>query len=208
MNLQQIFTNNETWISGKLQVDEKYFENLAKGQSPEVLYIGCADSRVTAEDMMGLQPGEVFVHRNVANLVPPNDNNAMAVINYAVVHLKVKHAVVCGHYYCGGVKAAMQDADLGIINPWLREIRDVFRTHQAELMAIADEDARYKRLVELNVQEQCVNLMKLPEVQQAYRSGQLKVHGWVFDIGTGKLIDLEIDMDDVMSDIMEIYKLG
>ncbi|WP_020530002.1 carbonic anhydrase [Flexithrix dorotheae] len=208
MNKEIIFENNKKWIADKLSIDENYFENLSKGQSPEFLYIGCSDSRVTAEDLMGGQPGDIFVHRNIANMVPNTDLSSMSVINYAVAHLKVNHVVVCGHYFCGGVKAAMQSADLGILNPWLRNIRDVYRLHQEELDAIADEEARYKRLVELNVQEQCVNVIKTVEVQNAFKERNLKVHGWVFDIHSGKLIDLNIDFDKILSEIMEIYNVG
>ena len=170
-------------------------------------YIGCSDSRVTAEDLMGAQPGEVFIHRNIANMVISIDLNVMSVLNYAVRHLKVNHIVVCGHYECGGVKAAMQAKDLGILNPWLRNIRDVYRIHKNELNAITDEPKRYDRLIELNVQEQCVNLIKTAAVQEAYRERGLLVHGWVFDIHSGKLIDLKIDFPGVLSEIMEIYKL-
>lgn len=205
--IEEIFSNNKQWVADKLSVDPNYFENLGKGQSPEFLYIGCSDSRVTAEDLMGVQPGEVFVHRNIANMVISIDMNVMSVLNYAVNHLKVSHIVVCGHYACGGVKAAMQSADLGILNPWLRNIRDVYRLHKNELNAITDDEKRYDRLIELNVQEQCVNLIKTAAVQQAYRDRGLMVHGWVFDIHTGKLIDLKIDFPKILSDIMEIYKL-
>lgn len=207
MNIDQIFKNNEEWISEKLKVDANYFKNLSLGQSPEVLYIGCSDSRVTAEELMGAKPGEVFVHRNIANMVPNTDLNAMSVITYAVTYLKVKHIVVCGHYYCNGVKAAMKSEDLGILNPWLRNIRDVYRIHRCELDAIADEDARYKRLVELNVQEQCVNVIKTSDVQKAYRDRHVQVHGWVFDVHSGQLIDLKINLDEILKHIMEIYKI-
>lgn len=204
---EKIFQNNELWIAEKLAKDPAYFENLNRGQHPEFLYIGCSDSRVTAEDLMGVQPGEVFIHRNIANMVVSIDMNVMSVINYAVRHLKVQHIIVCGHYSCGGVKAAMQSADLGILNPWLRNIRDVYRTHKDELNAIKEENARYDRLVELNVQEQCINVIKLAAVQEAYRDRGITVHGWVFDIRTGKLIDLKIDFPKVLADIMEIYRL-
>lgn len=207
MNIESVFKNNEKWIADKLSVDERYFEKLATGQQPEFLYIGCSDSRVTAEDLMGIQPGEAFVHRNIANLVNNVDLNVMSVLNYAVRHLKVNHIVVCGHYNCGGVKAAMQPADMGILNPWLRNIRDVYRLHKEELNAIADEHKRYDRLVELNVQEQCVNLIKTAAVQEAYKDRGLLVHGWVFDIQSGKLIDLKIDFDKILKNIMEIYNL-
>jgi carbonic anhydrase len=207
MDINNVFKNNEAWIGQKLSLDPHYFENLSKGQSPELLYIGCSDSRVTAEDLMGLQPGEAFVHRNIANMVISIDLNVMSVLNYAVRHLKVNHIVVCGHYGCGGVKAAMQPNDMGILNPWLRNIRDVYRLHIDELSAIDDTDKRYDRLIELNVQEQCVNLIKTAAVQQAYRERGLRVHGWVFDIRTGKLIDLQIDFPKILENIMKVYRL-
>jgi len=205
--LEKVFKNNEAWVSEKLTLDPEYFTKLAKGQTPEILYIGCSDSRVTAEDLMGVKPGEAFIHRNIANLVNNVDLNVMSVINYAVRHLQVKHIVVCGHYNCGGVKAAMQPKDLGILNPWLRNIRDVYRMHKTELEGISDEGNRYKRLVELNVQEQCVNLIKTAAVQQAHHDRGILVHGWVFDIHSGKLIDLKIDFPGILKDIMSIYKL-
>ena len=207
MNINKIFEDNEKWIAGKLGKQADYFEKLAQGQDPDVLYIGCSDSRVTAEDMMGAQPGDLFVHRNIANVVSNLDISAMSVINYSVVHLNVKHIVVCGHYGCGGVKAAMQPADLGILNPWLRNIRDVYRLHKEELNSIKDDDKRYDRFVELNVQEQCVNVLKIPEVQTAFRAGKVTVHAWVFNIAAGKIINLEIDFPKVIEDIQEIYHL-
>ena len=207
MDIKKIFDNNSSWVSKQLATDPDFFEKLGQGQSPEFLYIGCSDSRVTAEELMGLQPGEVFVHRNIANMVPNTDINSMSVINYAVVHLKVNHIVVCGHYGCGGVRAAMQQSDLGILNPWLRNIRDVYRIHRKELDAIEDEEEKYKRLTELNVQEQCMNIIKTAEVQKANRERNLKVYGWIFDIHSGKLIDLKIDFDEILKDIMAIYKI-
>ena len=205
--IEQIFANNKLWVAEKLSVDPEYFDKLGKGQNPEILYIGCSDSRVTAEDLMGVQPGEVFIHRNIANMVISIDLNVMSVLNYAVRHLKVNHIIVCGHYACGGVKAAMQSADLGLLNPWLRNIRDVYRLHKEELNAITDEEKRYDRLIELNVQEQCVNLIKTAAVQQAYKERNLQVHGWVFDIHTGELKDLKINFKKILAEIMEIYKL-
>lgn len=205
--IEKIFDNNKEWVAEKLATDAHYFENLSKGQAPEFLYIGCCDSRVTAEELMGVKPGEVFVHRNIANLVNNVDLNVMSVINYAVRHLKVQQVVVCGHYNCGGVKAAMQPADMGILNPWLRNIRDVYRLHKDELNAIKDEPSRYNRLVELNVQEQCVNLIKTAAIQEAYNERKISVHGWVFDMHTGRLIDLKIDFPKILEEIMEIYKL-
>ena len=206
-NITKVFENNKAWIEEKLKMNPDYFKNLAEGQSPEFLYIGCSDSRVSAEDLMGVQPGEVFVHRNIANLVNNVDLSVMSVLNYAINHLKVQHVVVCGHYGCGGVKAALQAQDLGILNPWLRNIRDVYRLHKQELNAITNEEDRYNRLVELNVQEQCVNLIKTAAVQVANKERGLIVHGWVFDIKTGKLIDLKINFKEILSSIMEIYKL-
>jgi len=207
MDIEQIFKNNQSWVQDKLNIDSSYFNNLSEGQNPDILYIGCSDSRVTAEELMGVSPGDAFVHRNIANMVPNNDLSAMSVINYAVLYLNVNHIVVCGHYYCGGVKAAMQSQDLGILNPWLRGIRDVYRTHAKELSGIDDEDKRYKRLVELNVQEQCINVIKTAEVQKAYRERGITVHGWVFDIHSGLLIDLKIDFSEILKNVMEIYRL-
>jgi carbonic anhydrase len=207
MTTKEIFENNRAWVKDKLTLDQNYFKDLSKGQNPEVLYIGCSDSRVTAEELMGAKPGEAFVHRNIANMVSNLDLSSMSVINYAVVYLNVKHIVVCGHYYCGGVKAAMDSADLGILNPWLRNIRDVYRIHKKELAAITDEEAKYKRLVELNVQEQCINVLKTAEVQHAYRTREISVHGWVFDIHSGKLIDLKIDFEKIIENIAEIYRI-
>lgn len=207
MQIQKIFESNKAWVKAKLNLDPDYFKNLSKGQNPEVLYIGCSDSRVSAEELMGLDPGDAFIHRNIANMVPNTDLSSMSVIDYAVVYLKVNHIVVCGHYYCGGVKAAMQSQDLGILNPWLRNIRDVYRIHRVELNAIDNEEEKYKRLVELNVQEQCINVIKTAEVQYAYRDRNIKVHGWVFDIQSGRLIDLKIDFEKILSEITEIYRL-
>jgi carbonic anhydrase len=207
MNVEQIFENNRQWVEEKLINDKSYFKSLAEGQNPEFLYIGCSDSRVTAEELMGVSPGQAFVYRNIANMVSNNDLSAQTVISYAVSHLKVNHIVVCGHYYCSGIKAAMQSADLGILNPWLRSVRDVYRLHKAELNKIADEEERYKKLIELNVQEQCINVIKTADVQKAYKERNIQVHGWVFDVSTGLLIDQKIDMDKIMQGIMEIYRI-
>ena len=206
---EDIFEKNRQWVSRMKATDEQFFEKLSEGQNPNFLYIGCSDSRVTAEDLMGLQPGEVFVHRNIGNVISNTDLNAMSVINYAVVHLQVKHIVVCGHYYCGGVKAAMQQKDMGILNLWLRNIRDVHRLHKEELNAIQNDAERYNRLVELNTEEQCINIMKTAVVQKAYlKSGYPRVHGWLFDVRTGELIDLHFDFRKKLKDIQEIYNLG
>jgi carbonic anhydrase len=205
---QQIFENNKKWAADKMAGSADFFKHLSEGQSPEILYIGCSDSRVTAEDITGTQPGQMFVHRNIANLVPNNDNSSESVIEYAVVHLKVKHIVVCGHYFCGGVKAAMQHKDLGVLNPWLRNIRDVYRLHKQELNKITNEDQRYNRLVELNVQEQCINVIKMAAFQKAYiKNASPRIHGWVFDVSSGRLIDLKINFSEILSSIQEIYDL-
>lgn len=205
---ETIFENNKKWIAEKLGEDADFFNKLAEGQKPEYLYIGCSDSRATAEELMGLKPGEVFVHRNIANVVNTLDMNSTAVIEYAVRHLKVKHIIVCGHYGCGGVKAAMTPDDLGLLNPWLRLIRDVYRIYQKELDAIEDEQQRYNRLVELNVQEQCINIIKMASVQERYIIDDYPiVHGWVFDMKTGELLDLDIDFEEVLKDIQKVYDL-
>jgi carbonic anhydrase len=205
---QRIFENNKRWIASKTANDKDFFKKLAKDQNPDFLYIGCSDSRVPANEIMGLEPGEVFVHRNIANLVVNTDLNVMSVINYAVENLKVKHIIVCGHYNCGGVKAAMMSKDLGILNPWLRNIRDVYRLHREELDGIKDDHDRYNRLVELNVIEQCLNVVKTAEVQKSYiNTGYPNVAGWVFDLAKGELIDLEINFEKRLEDIRNIYNL-
>lgn len=157
---------------------------------------------------MGLDAGEVFVHRNIANVVPNTDLNVMSVIEYAVVHLKVKHIIVCGHYNCGGVQAAMSHTDMGILNPWLRNIRDVYRLYEKELDEIADNGAKYNRLIELNVLEQCRNVIKSAAVQQSYKQNQFPiVHGWVFDLKDGLLKDLNLDFEKTLNSIKKIYDL-
>ena len=204
----QIFENNKKWLAERKAADPAFFEKIASEQNPDYLYIGCSDSRVTAEEIMGVQPGEVFVHRNIANLVNSTDLNVMSVLNYGIRSLGVKHIIVCGHYNCGGVKAAMNPVDMGILNPWFRNIRDVYRMHREELNAIQEEQLRYNRLVELNVQEQCINVIKLASLQQAYMAtGYPEVHGWVFDLHSGELIDLKLDFPRLLEDIMEIYRL-
>ncbi len=205
---EEIFENNKKWADEKVGSNPAFFEKLAANQNPDYLYIGCSDSRVTAEEVMGAAPGEIFVHRNIANLVATIDLNAISVISYAVQYLDVKHIVVCGHYGCGGVKAAMQQSDMGILNPWLRNIRDVYRLHVDELNAIEDLEERYDRLVELNVQEQCINVSKLAVVQKAYLKKQYpSVHGWVFDMRNGMLKDLKLDFKRILSEIQKIYDL-
>ena len=208
INFKELFKNNEEWVAHKLSIDINYFEKLAKGQNPEYLYIGCADSRVTAEELMGAEPVEIFVHRNIANLVITTDNNVNAVVQYAVEFLKVKRIVVCGHYECGGVKAAMNPSDMGQLNSWLQTLRDVYRFHRLELDDIKEEQKRFDRLVELNVLEQCLNVIKIDHVQRSwYSTGYPSVHGWVFDVRTGKLIDLGLNMEKEFAELRGIYDL-
>ncbi len=208
VSYEQIFAKNKKWVAEMNARDSEFFEKLARDQNPDYLYIGCSDSRVPANEIMGLEPGEVFVHRNVANLVNNTDLNVLSVINFAVKHLSVKHIIVCGHYNCGGVKAAMQPKDMGILNPWLRNIRDVYRLHADELHNITDEHLRYNRLVELNVMEQATNVIKTAGVQKSFRKkGYPVVHGWVFDLHTGILKDLNINFEAILKDIQSIYDL-
>jgi len=205
---EEVFEHNRQWAAERKEADPDYFTRLSREQNPGYLYIGCSDSRVPASEIMGVEPGEVFVHRNIANLVNNTDLNVMSVINYAVRHLDVEHIVVCGHYHCGGVNAALQSQDLGILNPWLRNVRDVYRLHWKELSAIEDPAARFDRLVELNVIEQCVNVAKTAAVQQAYvKRGHPIVHGWVFDLREGILKDLRVDFPQIIRDIQQIYDL-
>lgn len=205
----RVFEHNTKWAADKKAQDPEFFTKLSQGQKPEYLWIGCSDSRIPAEQITGLEPGEAFVHRNIANLVCNIDLNVASVLNYAVEHLEVKHIVVCGHYGCGGVKAAMTPKDLGILNPWLRNIRDVYRLHEQELDAIADESARYDRLVELNVIEQCRNVVKTAAVQKSYAKNHFPIiHGWVFGFNDGLLKDLKFDFAAALADIQKIYKLA
>lgn len=206
---EELLENNRSWATAQKVKDPEFFTNLAQGQNPEYLWIGCCDSRIPAEQITGLEPGEAFVHRNIANLVCNGDLNVMSVINYAIRHLKVKHVIVCGHYGCGGVQAAMNPRDLGLLNPWLRNIRDVYRLHEAELDAISDTTARYNRLVELNVIEQCRNIVKTAAVQQSYaNNGFPIVSGWVFRLEDGLIKDLEINFLDMLKDVQKIYNLS
>lgn len=204
----QVFVNNRKWVQDKLNQDKEFFEKLAKDQQPEFLYIGCSDSRVPANEIMGLEPGDVFVHRNIANLVINTDMNVKSVIKYAVDYLNIKYIIVCGHYGCGGVKAAMEQKDYGLLNGWLREVRDVYRLHRKELDSLQDPQQKYDRLVELNVQEQCVNVVKMATLQNSYnKRGFPTVHGWVYSLKSGILKDLNIDFDEVLKDIQSIYNL-
>jgi carbonic anhydrase len=201
---------NKAWAQEKLELDATYFTELAKDQKPQFLWIGCADSRVPAEEVTNTQPGEVFVHRNVANLVVHTDMNMLSVLQYAVEVLKVKHVIVCGHYGCGGVKAAMGNSDLGLINKWLRNIKEVFSKHTATLKAIENTNERFDKLVELNVMEQVNNLAKTTIVQKAWVKGEYPhLHGWVFDMRTGLIKEImNIDTASAMEDIFKFDLWG
>ena len=201
----KIFELNREWVESK---DDKFFENFYNEQNPEFLYIGCSDSRVPAETITGFDVGDLFVHRNIANLVSNNDLNTMSTIQYAVEHLKVKHIIVCGHYGCGGVKSAMQQESYGLLDSWLKNIRDVYRHHYTELKQIENDDEKYDRLVELNVIEQAENVIKTSCVQKSYiKNGFPTVHGWVYDMKIGKLNDLDIDFDEILKKVQLVYKL-
>lgn len=205
---KKIFEENRKWVEKKKNEDPGFFDHLADGQNPDYLYIGCSDSRVHANEIMGLEPGEVFVHRNIANMVVNSDLNILSVINYAVEYLHVKYIIVCGHYDCGGIKAAMEPKDLGILNPWLRNVRDVYRLHEKELDAMENTRERYNRLIELNVYEQCLNVIKTAEVQKSYlANGYPRVAGWVYGLNDGVLNDLKIDFKKELNHIRKIYDL-
>lgn len=190
--LRNIFEQNRQWADSIKQADPGFFSRLAKHQSPYILWIGCADSRVPANQITNLPPGDLFVHRNIANLVVHTDLNCLSVIQYAVEVLKVKHIVVCGHYGCGGVKASMEETDHGLIDNWLRHIRDVQRFHSAKLTPLPPEE-RFDRLCELNIREQVINVCNTTIVKKAWESGcQLTVHGWIYSISNGLLTDLDL----------------
>jgi carbonic anhydrase len=193
---KQLLDNNKKWVATKLEKDPEYFTKLSAGQKPPVLWIGCADSRVPANEIIGAEPGEVFVHRNIANMVVHSDMNMLSVLDYAVNVLQVKHIIVCGHYGCGGVQTAMTNKHVGLIDNWIRHIKDVYRFHQEELDAITDEQQRFNRFVELNVFEQVLDLGKTSIVQSAWERGQqVHVHGWVYDIHDGMIKDLDVKLD-------------
>ncbi|MCC6127665.1 MAG: carbonate dehydratase [Chlamydiae bacterium] len=190
--LKILFQNNEDWVHRKIAIDPSYFKTLARDQSPDYLWIGCSDSRVPANEIVGLEPGELFVHRNVANIFPHTDFNCLSVLEFAVNILQVRHVIVCGHYGCGGVNAAMRDHHLGLVDNWLRNIRDVYSKHKEELEAIPNEKARQNRLVELNVLQQVLNVCHTTIVQEAWEKNQfLCIHGWVYNLESGMLEDLK-----------------
>jgi carbonic anhydrase len=189
----KLLENNKLWVSRKLKKDPEFFQKLSEGQAPPVLWIGCADSRVPANEIIGAEPGEVFVHRNIANMVLHTDMSMLSVLDYAVNVLKVKHVIVCGHYGCGGVKAAMGNQHIGLIDNWIRHIKDVYRFHAKELNEIQDEKERFDRFVELNVFEQVQDLAKTSIIQEAWMKGQeVAIHGWVYGVNNGIIKDLKL----------------
>ena len=193
---KNILDKNRAWVESKLNLDPDFFNKLAQGQQPPLLWIGCADSRVPANEIIGAKPGEVFVHRNIANMVVHTDMNMLSVLDYAVNVLKVKDVIVCGHYGCGGVKTAMGNASVGLIDNWLRHIKDVYRFNKDELKEIENEQERFDRFVEINAREQVYTLAKTSIVQNAWASGQeLHIHGWVYGVGTGLVNDLDVSLN-------------
>ena len=202
---QRLIQNNARWVEEKLQLDPDYFKRLSLKQTPEFLWVGCSDSRVPANEITGTDPGEIFVHRNIANMVVHTDFNFLSVLQYAVEVLHVKHIIVCGHYGCGGVKAAMGHNNSGLVNKWLRNIKEVYEKHHAQLEAISDETARVNRLVELNVMEQVRNLAKTTIVQKAWKDRTLQIHGWVYGLDSGRIRDLEVMMHE-LDDLEPIFR--
>ncbi|MBX7219493.1 MAG: carbonic anhydrase [Blastocatellia bacterium] len=207
---EELFENNRQWAAENLRKDPKYFEKMARGQKPHFLLISCSDSRVPITGITGVAPGDMFVHRNVANVVDHTDMNVLSVLQYSVEVLKVQHIIVCGHYNCGGVAASMESKPHGLIDNWLRNIRDVYRLHYRELDAISDPEQRRRRLVELNVIEQAYNVAKISFVQNAIRRAHkpLEIHGWVYEIRTGLIKDLEIDLETAYAEHGHIYEMG
>lgn len=204
---QKLLQGNKEWVARKLKEDPDYFKKLSQGQRPPVLWIGCSDSRVPANQITNTPPGEVFVHRNIANMVIHTDTNLLSVLDYAVSVLEVKHVIVCGHYHCGGIGAAMGNRHFGtVIDNWLRNIKDVYRLHHEELDSISDEKERENRLTELNVIEQVYNLCKTSIIQNAWEHHKRPhIHGWVYDVGNGIIKDLNITVRD-QSEMHDIYK--
>ena len=205
---QKLLDNNKEWVEKSLALDPNYFADLAKGQTPPLLWIGCSDSRVPANEIIGAKPGEVFVHRNIANMVVHSDMNMLSVLDYAVNVLKVKHVIVCGHYGCGGVKAAMGNMSVGIIDNWIRHIKDEYRLHDKYLNSIEDETARFNAFVEINAKEQVYNLAKTSIVQSAWKNGQdLMLHGWVYGLNSGFVTDLNVNIAS-NDELDEVYQLS
>jgi len=196
-DLLQLLQNNKNWVNEKLGIRTDFFSRLKGIQTPQYLWIGCSDSRVPANEIVGLEPGELFVHRNIANVVVASDINCMSVIQYAVEILKVKHIIVTGHYGCGGVDAAMQNQSFGLMDAWLAKIKDVYKKHQQKVDQLTNPDDRLHLMCELNVKEQVLNVCQTSIVQNAWKNEQsLTVHGWIFDISDGVLVDLHTTIDE------------
>lgn len=205
---KKIIQNNKDWVEGIIKEDPEYFRRLAEGQKPPLLWIGCADSRVPANQIIGAQPGEVFVHRNIANMVVHSDMNMLSVLDYAVNVLKVEHVIVCGHYGCGGIKAAMGNDSIGLIDNWIRHIKNIYRLHKKELDGIEEEEKRFDRFVELNVIEQVYDLAKTSIVQAAWKTGQnLHLHGWAYGVSSGIIKDLNVNVSSE-DQLDEVYQLN
>jgi carbonic anhydrase len=205
--LRVLFENNKAWVESRIRHDPAYFRRMADAQDPHYLWIGCSDSRVPANEIVGLEPGELFVHRNVANLCPHTDFNCLSVLEYAIDLLKIQHVIVCGHYGCSGVKAAMEDHQFGLVDNWLRNIRDIYARSQEELDAIRDPKKRYDHLVELNVRQQVLNVCHTTIVQKAWgRGAPLWVHGWVYDLETGMLKDLNCCVSSI-DQVADVYRV-
>jgi carbonic anhydrase len=204
---KRILDNNKKWVEDSLAEDPNYFQDLAKQQKPPLLWIGCSDSRVPANEIVGAKPGDVFVHRNIANMVIHSDMNMLSVLDYAVNVLKVKHVIVCGHYGCGGVQAAMNNQSIGIIDNWIRHIKDIYRLHQSRLDAIENDTDRFNAFVEVNVKEQVFDLAKTSIVQSAWKNGQdLTLHGWAYGLNSGFVTDLDVNISSDV-DLDEVYQL-
>ncbi|HET9705498.1 MAG TPA: carbonate dehydratase [Vicinamibacterales bacterium] len=196
MSLDKLLHNNRAWAADRVKRDPSFFTRLARQQAPEFLWIGCSDSRVPANEIVGLDPGELFVHRNVANVVVHTDLNCLSVLQFAVDVLKVQHVIVCGHYGCGGIRAAMENESHGLIDNWLRHVQDVGRTHERTLAAIPDPEARLNRLCELNVIDQVQNIARTTIVQDAWRRGHgVQLHGWIYGLKDGLIADLGITLE-------------
>ena len=203
---EQLLENNINWVNQKRDTDPEFFERLSNIQKPRFLWIGCSDSRIPPNEVTGTQPGEIFVHRNIANLAINNDLNMLSVLQYAVEVLKVEHIIVCGHYGCGGINAALENNYHGLMDRWLSNIKDTYRLYLRELEAITDPEKRSRRMVELNVREQVFNLAKTSIIQKAWQDGtRPKLHGWVYDLHDGIINDLQVSINDVR-DLIHIYR--
>jgi carbonic anhydrase len=204
---KSLLEGNKVWVNEKNLTDPQFFERLSKGQRPQVLWVGCSDSRVPANQITNTEPGDIFVHRNIANVVVHSDMNVLSVLDYAVNILKVKHVIVCGHYGCGGVEAAMQNKQFGLVDNWLRFIKDVYRLHRKELEGIENYNDRFDRFVELNVMEQAYALMKTTIIQNAWTDREApEVHAWVYSLKTGLIKDLNVSRTH-LDKLTAVYRL-